>query len=117
MNEKTGEWYNVSQEEYHSDLARRGEIYKRAFDTERRWTTARIRAYLPGQVLPGADGEVRPLDGQFTSNKGFYAGGSEAEVTVSYQAEFGNTAFQLGTGGLHGCTMLTIVSNRAVWMV
>jgi hypothetical protein len=34
-----------------------------------------------------------------------------------YQEGFGDTAFQYGTHGLHGCTMVAVVSRRAVWIV
>lgn len=33
------------------------------------------------------------------------------------QREFGDESFQWGTGGLHGCTMVAVISRRAVWMV
>ncbi|KAF2117936.1 hypothetical protein BDV96DRAFT_644273 [Lophiotrema nucula] len=38
------------------------------------------------------------------------------ERAYSQQAEFGNNKFQFMTGGIHGCTTITLVSNRAVWM-
>lgn len=37
--------------------------------------------------------------------------------TVAVQKEFsGRGNVQVGTGGLHGCTVVTLVSKRAVWM-
>ncbi|RYP31404.1 hypothetical protein DL767_005804 [Monosporascus sp. MG133] len=39
------------------------------------------------------------------------------ERAYSQQVEFGNRAFQIMAGGLHGCTVLALVSRRAVWMV
>lgn len=53
-------------------------------------------------------------DSQFETLTGFFAGD---ERTIAAQGLFGDTGFQYGTGGLHGCTMLTVVSNRAVYMV
>ncbi|KAI9740055.1 MAG: hypothetical protein M1818_004806 [Claussenomyces sp. TS43310] len=43
-------------------------------------------------------------------------GSSPPFVLVSYQNQFLKTPFQLGTGGVIGCTMVTIISKRAVWM-
>ncbi|RLL94783.1 hypothetical protein CFD26_104602 [Aspergillus turcosus] len=40
----------------------------------------------------------------------------ETDNTVVMQIEFGNEPFQVGSAGLHGCTMVTIVSDRAVYM-
>ncbi|KAL4948018.1 hypothetical protein BDW69DRAFT_189646 [Aspergillus filifer] len=37
----------------------------------------------------------------------------EGERAVMRQAEFGDKAFQWGTNGLTGCTMVTLVSQRA----
>ncbi len=39
------------------------------------------------------------------------------ERAVRRQATFGANAFQMGTSGLCGCTQVTLVSRRAVWMV
>lgn len=37
--------------------------------------------------------------------------------TVAAQMDFsGRGTIQFGTGGLHGCTVITLVSNRGVWM-
>ncbi|OJJ03001.1 hypothetical protein ASPVEDRAFT_712611 [Aspergillus versicolor CBS 583.65] len=38
------------------------------------------------------------------------------ERAVRRQATFGANAFQMGTSGLCGCTQVTLVSRRAVWM-
>ncbi|KAK4236579.1 hypothetical protein C8A03DRAFT_35518 [Achaetomium macrosporum] len=40
----------------------------------------------------------------------------DTEQPVSWQYEFKDRPFQLVSGGLHGCTMVTLVSKRAVWM-
>jgi hypothetical protein len=121
INETIGEWFDVSEEEYRSELTRRREVYKRTFLHDPiRWTPAKVRSYLPNQVKvtrPNGLPEVRPLDVQFPSSRGFYGDGDNGEVTVSQDDVFGNEPFQFGTGGLHGCTMLAIISNRAVWMV
>jgi hypothetical protein len=56
-------------------------------------------------------------DPQFGDDmNGFFLDDDEDDTTVSHQALFGAQPFQWGTNGLHGCTMVTIVSNRAVWM-
>lgn len=39
------------------------------------------------------------------------------QATVAVQRKFSKKEFQMGTGGLHGCTMMAIISNRGVWMV
>jgi len=45
--------------------------------------------------------------------------GDDAEETDStvVQQEFENEPFVIGSRGLHGCTTVTIVSTRAVYMV
>ncbi|KAK4505420.1 hypothetical protein PRZ48_003383 [Zasmidium cellare] len=53
------------------------------------------------------DPKVSRPDGTLT------AGNSRA---VSQSDTFGNTAFQYGSRGLHGCTMVAVISNRGVWM-
>ena len=58
---------------------------------------------------------IPPADPQFATNIGFFAGGTD-QRTVATQQTLGTRAFQFGTGGLHGCTMMCIVSNRAVYM-
>jgi hypothetical protein len=59
------------------------------------------------QTFGKSDPQFGPLLGFFTKD----------ERTVTEQGLFGDVGFQYGTGGLHGCTMLTVVSNRAVYMV
>ncbi len=38
------------------------------------------------------------------------------ERAYSQERTFGNRAFQIISGGIHGCTVAVLVSNRAVWM-
>ncbi|KAL1797005.1 hypothetical protein ACET3X_005545 [Alternaria dauci] len=42
--------------------------------------------------------------------------GRGSPAAVQYMERFGDQPFKLGTSGLHGCTMVTIVSKRAVYM-
>lgn len=46
---------------------------------------------------------------------GFFATGTPA--AVQYVRKFEKRAFSYGTGGLHGCTMVAIISKRALYMV
>ena len=41
----------------------------------------------------------------------------ETSQTVTQRATLGKTAFQVGSRLLHGCTIVTVVSNRVVYMV
>ena len=83
------------------------DLARRAFD-EPRWTRGRAAKYLVQQLV------TRLNDPYFGQLQGYFDG---TERTVINQDQFGDTAFQYGTAGLHGCTMLTIVSKRAVWQV
>lgn len=105
------------EEEDDSDVdAAPHELAKRVFQTDhRRWRTDDVKKYLPGQVRV-TDGRVVPTDKQFSSTLGFFAGGTN-QATVAVQRKFSKKEFQMGTGGLHGCTMMAIISNRGVWMV
>ena len=85
-----------------------------SFDYSPRWTKARVAEYVPGQ-LRLLNGVVSPTDPQFPMLDGF-ATKPKDQGTESAQVDFGTTCFQFGKGGLHGCTMLTIVSRRAVYM-
>ena len=82
---------------------------KRAFD-EPRWTRSRAANYLVKQLVdnPGLN------DPYFGQLQVYF---DTTERTVINQDRFGDTAFQYGTPGLHGCTMLTVLSKRAVWQV
>jgi hypothetical protein len=113
-NETTDEWYTVSADQYNATISRRGNE-KRAFTNNPRWNKWRVALYLPGQIQI-INGVVVPADTQFPNNLGFFIGGTN-QGTVSQQAAFGNFPIQMGTGGLHGCTMLAVISNRGVFMV
>jgi len=69
-----------------------------------------VSAYLPA-VFGGAETEyfnqAQPLT---------YGPPNEDERAYSQQFEFGDDPFQIMTGDIHGCTTITLVSNRAVWM-
>lgn len=104
-------------------------LAKRAFGIDvlgKRKPEDRIDYYIGNNQCPDSQ------DPQFQGTKqlGFFASDYSVNPprktmwTVAYQRrlmdENGNSlnnAFQFGTGSLHGCTMLTIVSKRAVWMV
>ncbi|KAL2116487.1 hypothetical protein VTJ04DRAFT_8655 [Mycothermus thermophilus] len=62
-------------------------------------------------------------DRQYFGRPLFFQGRAEVngqevnvEVPVSHLKVFGGTAFQMLSAGLHGCTQVTLVSRRAVWM-
>ncbi|KAH7317127.1 hypothetical protein B0I35DRAFT_434610 [Stachybotrys elegans] len=71
-------------------------------------TVNEAASYLPA-VFDGGEndyfGQLLPL-----------VSAQEDERAVSQQREFGNEPFQIMSGGLHGCTVLAVVSNRGVWM-
>ncbi|KAK6076208.1 hypothetical protein SCUP234_07376 [Seiridium cupressi] len=69
-------------------------------------TNAEVNAYLPA-VFQGYE----------TSYFGAALGlAANDERTVSQQVQFGTQPFQIAFGGIHGCTVVTLVSQRAVWM-
>ncbi|RYP05485.1 hypothetical protein DL764_003745 [Monosporascus ibericus] len=80
---------------------------------DRQPTEGEIDAYLP-DVFGGAEsahfGDPLPLVHDLGAQ-------NQDERAYSQQVEFGNRAFQIMAGGLHGCTVLALVSRRAVWMV
>lgn len=76
-------------------------------------TQDQVPHYLPNQFFGVAD----PNFGTPTALTIPNPGGGETDQTVVVQREFGNNAFQVGSAGLHGCTIVTIVSDRAVYMV
>lgn len=103
------DWAIVSQDEYERLRARRS-LDKRAFTISQRWNKARISAYLAGQWLNP------PYDDTFTWNTGLVTGVNEG--TVSEQAQFSTIgqSFQWVSAGLHGCTVLAVISNRGAYM-
>jgi hypothetical protein len=114
-NETTNSWSEVSAAVHEAHLPRRA-LEKRAFSYSPRWNTARAAVYLPGQIALNSNGQVVPADTQFPTNEGFFIGGTN-QGTVAVLREFGTDPIQLGTGGLHGCTMLAVISTRAVYIL
>lgn len=112
-NSTGGYWY------YHSDRTIIREILhkahlkrsldKRAFDKlSGRVTAQKVDDYVKNQLV----GKPEP---QFPNKpEGFFSGDMN---TVSLLGQFGTDTIQFGTNQLHGCTMLTVISNRAVYMV
>ncbi|KAJ0426709.1 hypothetical protein BJY00DRAFT_270854 [Aspergillus carlsbadensis] len=70
-------------------------------------TRAEADAYLPAALVNDREND------QYGPVEGFFDG---TEAPVMLQREFGDESFQWGTGGLHGCTMVAVISRRAVWM-
>ncbi|KAL2827566.1 hypothetical protein BDW59DRAFT_160209 [Aspergillus cavernicola] len=70
-------------------------------------TRAEADVYLPAVLVNNRE------DDHFGAYEPFFDG---TEAPVMIQRTFGNEPFQLGTGGLHGCTMVAVISRRAVWM-
>ncbi|KAK0104903.1 hypothetical protein ONS95_005168 [Cadophora gregata] len=68
-----------------------------------------VSNYLADNLGEGPGGR---WDTQYI-RQGFFAGDMR---TVTRDGQFGAIPFEFGTNGLHGCTMLTIISKRAVWM-
>lgn len=72
------------------------------------WGARELDEYLPKLV----DGKDRDFEGRY-----FELIDGENENTVSGEIILKDEKlFTMGTGGLHGCTIVTIVSNRAVYM-
>ena len=74
----------------------------------KRWTRAKAVSYLVQTLVTNRND---PYFGQLQT----YFDGTLR--TVINQRTFGDQPFQFGTYGLHGCTMLTVISRRAVWQV
>jgi hypothetical protein len=86
---------------------------KRTFTTT---TQGDVATYLPNQF----NGSPDPTYGAPTALVEVVGEGDDAaetDNTVVVQQEFENEPFAIGSRGLHGCTMVTIVSTRAVYMV
>ncbi|PYI07873.1 hypothetical protein BO78DRAFT_406142 [Aspergillus sclerotiicarbonarius CBS 121057] len=45
-----------------------------------------------------------------------FVGSQSTDASLARQRRFGTVAFQIGTPGLEGCTIVTVVSKRAVYM-
>ncbi len=88
---------------------------KRVFNTDHRpWTVKQVDDYLvknKGYRLNGG------VDTQFPDLPHLLIN-PFAEVTVAKEIKMGPDVqpFQIGTDTVHGCTVVTIVSERAVWM-
>lgn len=74
------------------------------------YTIGRVRTYMVQQVYATAG----TYDNQYGGLNGFFV---DDERAVSQQYTFGTESFQFGTYGLHGCTMVAVVSRRGVWQV
>lgn len=112
-NETSEDFDDLSSDEYEAEIAERAILSKRGWDTNPRWNKAKIGSYLSDQAR-----DRGPRDPQFGKMRLIVSEKVNSMATVSQSAEFAKEkAFQLGSGGLHGCTVLTIVSRRAVYMV
>ncbi|KAM5448709.1 hypothetical protein MaudCBS49596_005215 [Microsporum audouinii] len=73
-------------------------------------TVLEVDTYLPA-VFNGQENNYFGAPAHFVGG----AGGVPDERAVMHQREFSTEPFQFISGGLHGCTMVTLISNRAVW--
>ncbi|RAL01806.1 uncharacterized protein BO80DRAFT_472925 [Aspergillus ibericus CBS 121593] len=98
---------DVDDPAYHS--VGEAALEKRVFES---MTLARIREYLPQQTDPNT------VDTYFGNPTGLiqFVGKKSTDASVARQTEFGSAPFQIGTDGLVGCTIVTVVSKRAVYM-
>ncbi|CZR69081.1 uncharacterized protein PAC_18982 [Phialocephala subalpina] len=87
-------------------------LVKRVFQTV---TQVQLPLYVYNQFEdPDPNfGDVIPLVETVTDSDGDLV---ETDMTVTVQQTLGNQAFQVGSRGIHGCTIVTIVSKRAVYM-
>lgn len=79
-------------------------------------TQAELPVYVGNQWTNNLDatfGEVIPLV-EYVRVGGRLV---ETDNTVTVLKKLEDQAFQVGSRGLHGCTMVTVVSRRAVYMV
>ncbi|KAK4153471.1 hypothetical protein C8A00DRAFT_33761 [Chaetomidium leptoderma] len=82
-------------------------IGKRVFSWDKRWNAKNADEYMVETFSKGDD--------QFETSEALTIDGNMA--TVSREKLFTEgSAFQLGSGGLHGCTVMTLVSKRAAYM-
>ncbi|USW46748.1 hypothetical protein Slin15195_G000670 [Septoria linicola] len=85
------------------------------------YTPAQIARFLRNMIGSGEDGSGpnENWNNEYGSIEQLAVNGDDGELNerpVGRQREFGTAAFQIGSGYLHGCTVVTIVSRRAVWM-
>ncbi len=78
------------------------------------WTVEQCAAYLPGQLFSN-----KPLQPQFQAvHENVVTTNPSTEAAMSAFATFENNKLvQIGSGGLHGCTIVVVVSQKAVWAV
>ncbi|VBB73754.1 Putative protein of unknown function [Podospora comata] len=89
-------------------------LRKRLFTTDRAaWTAKEIDQYVWNNVgYNFMDPQFQFPDRQFLIN-------DFVETTIAKQrkmADGGGKPFSIGTNHVHGCTVVAIISNRAVWM-
>lgn len=91
-------------------------LEKRVFTFPSRgpWTPTLMTNYLI-QAIEGGLGPDPQFSGIGVQN--VLVQGTSTMGTTALAETFGNARLQLGNGGLHGCTQLTIISKRAVYMV
>lgn len=108
----------ADDESYNATVAASGAIgvlSKRDF-TRKPLTTLDVQRYIRGQFRQG--GTASNYDSStFPNEPSRFAIGNTA-ITVAHSVDFSqqNTGLQWGSPGLHGCTMMFIVSRRGAWM-
>ncbi|KAK5731517.1 hypothetical protein LTR17_011315 [Elasticomyces elasticus] len=76
-------------------------------------------AYTLDRVAPYMVGQLRStpsLDRQYGAMRYTATQNPDTEAAVSQQQAFSTAAFQFGSAGLHGCTMVAVMSRRGCWM-
>ncbi|RAL09591.1 uncharacterized protein BO97DRAFT_457798, partial [Aspergillus homomorphus CBS 101889] len=76
-------------------------------------TLAEIREYVPRQTNEDTED---PYYGELIRIIEYDEDGEPEPPNVAVQNTFRNAPFQIGTDGLVGCTVVTVVSRRAVYM-
>lgn len=91
-------------------------LEKRVFSFPRReaWTPELLTTYII-QALAGQ--LVNDLFANNAVETVMFLPDTSMATTSAAQTFFGSTKFQMGNGGLHGCTEIAIISKRAVYMV
>jgi hypothetical protein len=106
---------NRSTEEWYPPIGG-NDLRKRILEYPTRggWTPLRTAQYLSGMItgLGTADTQFTPTNPEL-----IYPVFGDSETTVSQEEALGATKLQVGNGGLHGCTELTVISKRYVYMV
>ncbi|KAK3945228.1 hypothetical protein QBC46DRAFT_433392 [Diplogelasinospora grovesii] len=86
---------------------RRRALGKRVFDWDKRWSAVNADKYMVQSFTAP--------DAQFIDVEWLITDGNMATVSREKQFTEGSP-FQIGSGGLHGCTVMTLASNRAAYM-